>query len=367
MRKLIPIFILLFMSLNCFVQAQESPTVNVSDIATLEGIRDNQLVGYGLVMGLEGTGDSIRSQPTMQSIANMLENFGVHIPADALRVRNAAAVVVTATLPPFTYPGERIDVTVSSMGDARSLKGGVLLMTPLRAGDNQVYAVAQGSLSIGGVDDVWTSRDSVQHNNVANIPNGALVEREVAFNWHDNERIVLRIREASFNTSSQLAAAINENLPLEGEVQLANPIDPARVEVRIPDYARDNTVDFVATIYDLQIEMTAPARVIVNERTGTVVIGHNVRISPVAIAHEGIKIEITATNQDNEDDEEIMDIYSGSAEEMGEETVMVVEGGTTVMDLVQALNALGASPVEIIAILQAIDRAGALHGVLEIM
>lgn len=346
------------------VMAQDNPLVRVGDITSLEGARDNHLIGYGLVVGLEGTGDSTRSEATMQSIANMLRQFGVDVPQDLVRVRNAAAVIVTADLPPFTYPGERIDITASSLGDARSLKGGTLLMTPLRAGDGEVYAVAQGSLSTASASNNPFDRRNDTTTNVARIPNGALVEREVAYEWHNQSELTLRLQGDSFANANRIAEAINENIPTENGEDVARAIDPGRIRVEIPPYAQDNPVDYVTTLQSLEVEVEMPSRVVVNERTGTVVIGHGVRISTVAVAHDGLQVMIN--NGAAPDDWN--NIFGDTADNgQGEGSMMVMESGSSVSELVEAMNALGAGPQDIIAILQAIKRAGALHGVLEIM
>lgn len=364
MRKAGILIIVLLALIGGRVFAQDNPTVYIKDIAGLEGVRDNHLVGYGIVVGLDGTGDSSRSQPTMQSITNMLARFGVDVPEGSLRLRNAAAVMVTATLPPFTYPGERIDVLVSSLGDARSLAGGVLLLSPLRAGDGEIYAVAQGPITLGGINTGRTARESVQHVTTATIPGGALVEVEVAYAWQDEQEIKLRLRDASFATSSRLAKAINDALPSEeGKGEPAVALDAGRVLVRIPDYAREHPVDFVAAIYNLEVEVDVPAKVVINERTGTVVIGQGVKISTVAVAHEGLRItiggEVAAADP--------LDIFTATEYNYEERNVAVMESGTTVLDLVRGLNALGAKPRDIIAILLAIEKMGALHAVLEII
>lgn len=371
------LIIVVLLLVACFpVGAQEEEaTVRIGDIASLSGERDNHLIGYGLVVGLDGTGDSTRSQGTMQSIANMLKAFGVDVPSERVTARNAAAVMVTATLPPFTYPGDKIDVTVSSLGDARSLESGVLLMTPLRAGNDKVYAVAQGPVSTGTGGDNYLGRRT-EPENVGNIPNGALVEEEVEFNWREEESLTFQIRGGSFANASRIAETINEHIPSEQDERIALAIDPGRVEVRIPEYAAQDVVDFVATIKALEVNVEMPTRVVINERTGTVVIGHNVRISTVAIAHRGLKVQVGQDPEVEVDTEEESDVFASlfgdppdTMEDNSEEgeSLVLMESGPTILDLVEALNAIGAEPDDIITILQAMKRAGALHAVLEIM
>lgn len=375
MKKIIfiTVFFLLFAGFSALAQ-QEEATVEIGDIANLSGERDNHLIGYGLVVGLDGTGDSTRSQGTMQSIANMLKSFGVEVASERITARNAAAVMVTATLPPFTYPGDTIDVTVSSLGDARSLESGVLLMTPLRAGNEVVYAVAQGPVSTGGRDDNSLNRRT-DPENVGQIPNGALVEREVDFKWREEDSFTLQVRGGSFANASRIAATINEHIPPEDDTDVASAMDPGRVEVRIPQYASDDVVNFVATIKSLEVEVEMPTRVVINERTGTVVIGHNVRISTVAIAHRGLKVQVgpdpeveVDTGEDNEVFASLFGDHPDAVDDAyEEEAMMLMESGPTILDLVEALNAIGAEADDIIAILQAMKRAGALHAILEIM
>ncbi len=373
MGKILIIAVLLLLAGFPAAAQEEDATVRIGDIASLSGERDNHLLGYGLVVGLDGSGDSTRSQSTMQSIANMLRGFGVDVPSNQVVARNAAAVMVTATLPPFTYPGEYIDVTVSSLGDARSLENGVLLMTPLRGGNQKVYAVAQGPVSTGSDSDSYMVRRQ-DPENVGHIPNGALVETEVEYNWRNEESLTLLIRGGSFANSSRIAATINEFIPSENEETVASAVDPGRVDISIPSYAQEDIVDFVATIKDLEVDVEMPARVVINERTGTVVIGHNVRISTVAVAHRGLTVQVGSDPEVEIDTEQepgslgdFLDAPGESEAEPEEEAVMVLERGPTILDLVEALNAIGAEADDIIIILQAMKRAGALHAILEIM
>lgn len=347
--------ILIILLFTALALAQDNPVLKIKDIAQLDGIRDNHLIGYGLVVGLDGSGDSLRSESTIRSIANMLENFGLTVDPYDIRVRNVASVMVTADLPPFKASGDRIDANVASLGDARSLQGGVLLMTPLQGGDGNIYAVAQGPLSVKSSTDRFAQTSG---QNVAIVVNGALVEREVEYNWSENNQIVLRIRDSSFSNANAVAQVINEYIPPEqGQSEVAQGIDPGRVLVEIPTYAQGNLLDFVDTIFNLDVTVEMPAKIVINERTGTVVIGHRVRISPVAVAHEGLSVRVNFSPSSEIEDQ----LFTQ------DQSIMMMQGSVTVLELVDSLNYIGASAQDIIAILQAIKRAGALHAELEVM
>ena len=347
------------------------PTVRVKDIARFEGVRDNQLFGMGLVIGLEGTGDGRGSQANVQMVANMLERFGITVDREALRLRNVAAVMVTADLPAFVRPGDRIDVTVSSFGDARSLQGGFLLQTPLEAADGRVYAVAQGPVSIGGFN-VRAGGSEVQRNHTAVgiVPGGAIVERSVPAEVLQGDRLTLILHEPDFTTAARVAEAINRVFAPD----TARALDRSAIEVRVPSIFMSQPVEFIALVEEIEVTPDAPARVVINERTGTIVMGHRARIATVAVAHGGLTVRVETEPQFG---------FLPPAEEGGAPTPVVVEttridvqeggdvvliqGGASVEDVVQALNAIGASPRDIIAVLQAIKAAGALYGELEVL
>ncbi len=322
--------------------------VRIKDISSIEGVRENQLVGYGLVVGLDGTGDSDSSKALLQTISNMLRRFGVNIPSkDLTDIDNIAAVIVTAKLPPFAKPGVKIDVTVSSIGDAESLKGGTLIMTPLRGPDGKVYAVAQGPISVGGAYSVPGARRGgvVYHQTVGKIPGGAVVEREVPTSFYSNGTISILLNQPDFTTSTRVSKAINDFF---GE-EIARSVDASEVSVKIPDAYKNDIVGFISMVGLIDVDPDTPARVVIDERTGTVVIGENVKISTVAISHGNLSITI-----------------KGEAEESKKERVFFVRG-VTVSDVVKALNAVGATPKDLIAILQAMKVTGALHAELIIM
>lgn len=367
------ILAIFLLSWNLMAQSPYDPMVRIGDITRLEGVRSNQLIGYGLVTGLEGTGDSSSSASMIQSISNMLSTFGVEVEPSSIRVRNVAAVIVTADLPPFTRSGDRIDVLISSLGDARSLQGGILLLTPLRAPDGEVYAVAQGPLSIGGFN-VRAGYTGVTRNHPtsARIPQGAIVEKEVEVDFSTREELSILLDEPNFSTASSIAQVINESLsPQEEMIEVAHATDAGRVRVAIPEENQNQVVDFIARINSLEVQASVEARVVINERTGTVVMGHNVRISTVAVAHGNLTVMIEPRDifLTPSEEEEIEEIHIQETEVTIEEepaSLAIVEG-PTISDLVRALNAVGTTPRDLIAIIQAIKAQGALHAELVIM
>ncbi len=341
----------------------------IKDLARIEGFRENQLIGYGLVVGLDGTGDKGRTGFTQQTLANMLEGLGLSLPADAIRVKNVAAVLVTATLPPFAQPGTRIDVVVSSLGDATDLKGGILVQTPLSAANGDVYAVAQGAMSVGGFQAEGSSGSSVQRNHVTvgRIPNGALIERDVPSAFMKSGNLNILLNEPDFTTASRMARAICDELG--APVAVAR--DPGTVTVYQAD-SLQNPVTFVARLEQVRMTPEEVARVVINERTGTIVAGNMVTIGQVAISHGNLNVEVSAG----------FDVSQPPPLSRGETTVVpesrvnaredkggvvVVEESTTIQDVAKALNAIGASPRDIISIFQAIKAAGALRAELVIL
>lgn len=341
----------------------DTPIVRVKDVARVQGVRDNQVYGLGLVVGLQGTGDSAGARANVQMIANMLEGFGISVSADDLRMRNIAAVMVTADLPTSLRTGDRLDVTVSSIGDARSLQGGFLLQTPLQAANGQVYAVAQGPVSIGGFVVRGGTGSQTNHQTVGTVPGGAIVERELEpYNFAQDGLLSLVLVEPDFTTAHRLAEVVNAAY---GQ-NLARARDQGTVEIEVPAGYLGNVVSFIAEVEELPIRPDSNARVVINERTGTVVMGSQVRIAAVAVSHGNLKVQVgsAASALPPEGDlawtREIL-----GQEDFGNTTVL---GGTpSVQDLVDALNAVGASPRDIIAILQAVKAAGALYGELIIL
>jgi len=365
---IVVLFLPIFFANTSFAQ-NEDPIVKIGNITRIRGIRDNQLVGYGIVVGLAGTGDSNRSQATVQSVANMMGSFSIDVTADQIRSQNLAAVMLTANLPPFVHTGDRIDVTVSSMGDADSLQGGTLIMSPLRAANNEVYAVAQGPISIGGFN-AQGGGSSVRQNHptVGRMPNGALIEKELNFEL-DKEEINLLLQTPNFDTANNIAKAINEKLQYDN---IAQAKDAGTVVIQVPDSYDDRVVDFVAQINKTEVRTSMEAKVVIDERTGTIVMSHNVRISTVAVAHGNISVTIKTSetvSQPPSFSEGETEVTTETEIEVQEEegNIVVVSNENTINDLVTALNTIGATPRDIISILQKIKAAGALHGEIELI
>lgn len=346
-----------------------SANVRVKDIASLKGVRENQLIGYGLVVGLQGSGDGTSSKFTMQSLATMLNNLGVGIDATTINVKNVAAVIVTAYLPPFARQGSKVDVLVSSLGDAKSLQGGTLLLTPLKGADGQVYGVAQGPITIGGfsADSGGTSQVK-NHPTVGKVPGGATVERELHFDFSKMTNLTYALHSSDFTTADRMVSAINRKLG----GKFAKAQDSGTISITVPDAFQGRVVDLVADIERVTLTPDTFAKVIVNERTGTVVVGQDVKISTVAIAHGSLTISI----QSNPTVSQPEGFSEGEAVVVDQPTVTVVEGegalgvlpgGVSIRDLVKALNAMGVTPRDLIAVFQAIQAAGALQAELEII
>ncbi len=329
----------------------DTPIVRVKDVARVQGDRDNQIYGLGLVIGLQGTGDGSGSRANIQMIANMLEGFGITVSANDLRMRNIAAVMVTADLPTSLRNGDRLDVTVSSIGDARSLQGGFLLQTPLQAANGQVFAVAQGSVSIGGFVVRGGGGGQANHTTVGTVPGGAIVERELeVYDFAQDGIISMVLLQPDFTTASRLVQVVND---VYGQ-NLAWARDQGTVEIRVPPGYLGNVVSFIAELEELPIRPDANARVVINERTGTVVMGSQVRIASVAVSHGNLKVQVEQPSNPQ-------GALGMSVEEEYSQTT-VLGGAPNVQDLVDALNAVGATPRDIIAILQAVKAAGALFG-----
>ncbi len=343
----------------------------VKDIAYVQGVRSQQIIGYGLVVGLNGTGDSQRSTFTLQSVSSMLKRFGITVPQDDLRLRNVAAVIVTAVVPGFAKEGGVIDVTVSSLGDATGLQGGTLLMTPLSGIDGAVYAMAQGPLSVGGMS-VRANGSELRRNHTAagRVPGGAVLERAVDAQFSKDNALFVVLMQSDFTTATRVAEAINTKFG--GTIAAAK--DGATIAVGVPEaYRADGKlVEFVAAIEQLEIDPDVVARVIINERTGTIVIGGTVTILPVAISHGGLNIEIqtqpiisqpTALSGGQTVVERMSTVRAGE-DSTG---VYAIEGAATVQEVAKALNAMKVSPRDVIAIFQALRESGALKAELVII
>lgn len=343
----------------------------IKDLVTLEGVRDNQLVGYGLVVGLNGTGDKRQTFFSAQSLTNLLARMGVTVPPTAILVRNMAAVLVTADLPPFGQPGARLDTTVSAIGDATNLQGGVLILTPLKAADGQVYAVAQGSVVTGGfVAGRGGNSQTLNHPTAGRIPNGAIIERK-APSIAPGTDLQLQLREADFMTAARIAAAINKRYSREG-TPFASARNAGLVSVSVPDTHKAKTVEFIAEMEDLSVDADRATRIVVNERTGTIVMGKELKISPVAVMHGALTIEIQTTFTASQppplsqgQTAIVPDTKVVAKEERARNVVL--RDGATVEELVRALTAIGSTARDIIAILQALHSAGALDGEIEVI
>ena len=345
-------------------------TSRIKDITDVQGIRDNQLVGYGLVMGLAGTGDSMRNSPfTEQSARSMLLKMGVAVPEGSIRAKNVAAVVVTAKLPPFVSPGERIDITVSSLGDATSLMGGTLVMTPLSAADGNAYAVAQGAISVSGLAASGKAESLSEGTPTGGrIPGGALIERELTADFNGAPSLSLKVRNPDFATASRIADAINRYARQAYGTPIAQADDFRTVSITRPKKVSASRL--MAQLGELPVTPDTPARVVIDEKTGTIVIGSNVRVSPVAIAHGTITIRVTETPQVvqpapfSDGETAVQQSTTITAEQKGSKVAMLQ--GPSLQHLVYGLNRLGLKPAGIIAILQAIKTAGALQAELVI-
>ncbi len=343
----------------------------IKDIAQFEGVRDNLLVGYGLVVGLNGTGDSIDNiNFTRESLVSMLERLGVNTRGADVDTENVAAVMVTSVLPPFSRQGTRVDVSVSALGDSESLLGGTLLVTPLVGADGEVYAVAQGPVAVGGFTaqgDAETITKGVPTS--GRIAGGAIVEREIVFNLNNMQKIDISLRNPDFTTSRRVAEAINSYFGTAA----ARPVDPATVRMQIPPGYRGDTVSMITDIEGLRVVPDNVAKVVIDEQSGVIVMGKNVRINEVAIAQGNLTIRITETPQVaqptpfSQGQTEVVPRTNIQVDEQADRRFAVLDPGVSLQELVNGLNALGIGPRDMITILQAIKAAGALQAEIEVI
>ena len=353
------------------VAHQTAQAARIKDLASIKGIRTNQLTGYGLVVGLDGTGDKSGTEFTIQSLVNMLERMGINVDKKDVSVKNVAAVVVTAKLPPFARIGSKMDVVVSSIGDAKSLVGGTLLFTPLRGADDKVYALAQGPISVGGVGASGASGSSVTKNHLlaARIAGGATIEREVSFSLNGRQDLTLTLLNPDFTTALRMSETINAAI---GE-NVSKALDSGTLKLKIPETYREDISRFLANVEALQVDPDTVARIVVNEKTGTVVIGQNVRISTVAVSHGNLSITIKETQNVSqprpftETGQTVVTPETDIEIRESENQLMIVDGGATIGELVRALNAIGVTPRDLISIFQSIKAAGALQAELKII
>ena len=353
-----------------WLSAGNAPAARLKDLVAIEGVRENQLIGYGLVVGLAGTGDKKTTVFSAQSLTNMLERMGVTVPAASIRVANTAAVMVTATLPSFAQPGMKIDISAAAIGDCTNLQGGVLLLTSLRGTDGQVYAVAQGPVMTGGfgAGRGGPTSTTVNHPTVARGPNSAIVERP-APSVAPNGSVRLQLRQSDFTTSTRIVEAINKKLANDSAARAEN---AGLIVIPIPKDYSTRTTEFVAELENLVIDADRPARVVINERTGTIVLGKDVRVAPVAILHGNLSVEIQTTvavSQPNpmaQGTTEVVPQTNIAAREEKARNV-VLKQGATVEELVRALASIGSTPRDVIAILQNLKTAGALEAEIEVI
>ncbi len=385
----------LVLILGILLLTTPAEAVRLKDISTFKGIRGNHLFGYGLVVGLNGTGDGSNSEFTIRSVINMLERMGVHIDQDKLsqvKPKNAAAVMVTATLPPFARVGNRIDVTVSSIGDAKTLQGGTLLLTPLKGVDQQVYALAQGPVLTGGFAVGGAAGGGVQKNHptAGMIPKGAHIERELPFNLNGKRQLFLTLFNPDFSTAEKTKEAIN--LALQGSYATA--LDSGTLSITVPEPYQEKVTELIALLEKVEVHPDTVAKVIINERTGTIVLGENVRISTIAVAHGNLNLQVKESFNVSQPSPfapppprgaptTVLPPGSGTTVAPGGATVVtpesnvtvkeegqslaIVPGGVSLGEVIRALNAIGASPRDLISILQSIKAAGALQADLEIL
>ncbi|PZO86123.1 MAG: flagellar biosynthesis protein FlgA [Micavibrio aeruginosavorus] len=358
--------LLVMLALCAAPGAADAKTTRIKDIVNFESVRENQLIGYGLVVGLNGTGDSLKNSPfTQQSLLAMLERLGVNVRGQNLNTGNVAAVMVTATLPPFTNQGSSIDVNIAALGDAKSLQGGTLLVTPLMAADGEVYAVAQGSVNVSGYTATGAAATETQNiPTSARIPAGAIVEREIDFRLEDLQQVRLSLRNPDFTTARRIAEAINGFT--SGSIATAE--NSASVLIQKPDLYTGNIVDLITDVEQLPVEPDQIARVVIDERSGVIVIGSEVKISTVAIAQGNLTVRITETpqvSQPNPFAEQGTTVVVPRTDleinNSPDAKLAVIETGVTLEELVTGLNRLGVPPRDVITILQAIKAAGALQ------
>ncbi len=346
----------------------------IKDLSSIQGVRENQLIGYGLVVGLDGSGDMTTQTPfTIQSIVNMLTQMGINVPPSSVlqtMLKNVAAVMVTASLPPFSRPGQTFDVTVSSIGNAISLVGGTLLMTPLKGADGQVYAMAQGNLLVGGIGaGAKGSKVVVNHLSVGRIPSGATVERAVAMPVGQGEFVNLELNDTDFTTASRIAEAINQEIS-PGK-SIASALDGRTIQVHAPEGSQ--RIEFISRIQNIQVDTgQSEAKVIINARTGSVVMNQNVTLDECAVAHGNLTVVISSVNQVSQP----APLSDGQTVQTGQASVdiktdkgglVTLQKGVSLNEVVKALNGIGATPQDLLSILQSMKSAGALHADLEVI
>lgn len=348
--------------------AAPAQAVRIKDIASFSGVRDNQLIGYGLVVGLAGTGDKKDSVFTLSSMKNMLDRMGIGLDSSALKIKNVASVMVTAKMPVSSKPGTKLDVTVSSVGDATSLLGGVLLQTALKGVDGKTYCLAQGALTVGGFSVVGQAASATKNiNTVGLIPGGGIVEREIPFQFNQQDNLTLNLRNADFTTAQQVAERLNSAMG----GAFARATDAMTINVNVPQNYRNNLVPLMASVENLEVTPDNAAKVVVDEKTGTVVLGKDVRITRAAVAHGNLQITVQESEQVSQPGP-----FSGGQTVVSPQTNINVREenrrlhmveGATLQELVDGLNAIGATPRDLISILRSLQVSGSLHADLEVI
>ena len=371
LAALAPVLIPAALAALLAVASPAAQAERIRDLATIQGVRPNQLIGYGLVVGLDGSGDQTTQTPfTVQSLQSMLTQLGITLPpGTSLQLRNVAAVMVTATLPPFAQPGQQVDITVSSLGNAKSLRGGTLLMTPLKGADGAVYAVAQGNVLVGGAGaSAGGSKVQINHLSAGRVPNGATVERAVATPFLLSDRIRLELNVTDFSTAALVAESINKRFGADASM----PLDGRVIEVRAPASAAER-VRFMAELESIDIPtVTPPARVIVNSRTGSIVMNRSVTLEQAAVAHGNLSVTINSEASVSQpapmsQGQTVVTEKADIQIKQDGGSLMTLPQGANLADVVRALNALGANPGDLVAILQALKAAGALRAELEVI
>ena len=370
--SLLPLFVLMLGTLGFSTPAEAQRSQRLMDIVDIQGVRSNQLIGYGLVVGLDGSGDKTRqTEFTGQSLTNMLRQLGIQLPENANpNLKNVAAVSVTATLPPFARPGQAIDITVSSIGDAKSLNGGTLLLTPLKGVDGNVYALAQGSLVVSGISVEGRSGSSVTINipTVGRIPSGAVIEQSVPTAFNEENKVVLHLREPSFTNARNITRSINELLG--PETATAN--DGVSISVAAPEDSHQR-VAYMAMLENLDIDTgRPPARVVINSRTGTVVMNEDVQVSAAAVSHGNLVVSIQESSMISQPGalsggDTVTAPQSDIQVEQGEGRLFTLPESTSLQEVVNALNGVGATPADLMAVLQALKQSGSLKAELVVI
>jgi len=364
--------LLVFSTLFSTLAPMPAQAARIKDIVDIEGVRDNMLVGYGLVVGLNGSGDSLTNAPfTGKSLVGMLERLGVNTRGDNMKTKNVAAVMVTATLPPFAAQGSRIDVAVSTLGDAKSLQGGMLLVTPLLGADGEVYAVAQGAVAVGGFSAEGAGQSVTKGVPTSGrLASGAIVEREIKFRLGDQEQLKLSLKNPDFTTAQRIADVINKH---NREAEAAA-TDSKTVRLTLSPQSRKDIVGLITAIEQLPVTPDQIAKVVIDDQSGVIVMGENVRISTVAIAQGNLTIRITETPQVSQPEPfsqggatAVVPRTAVDVDEGGEKRMALLQSGISLHELVQSLNALGVGPRDMISILQSIKAAGALQADLEVI